>query len=851
MFGALALVTFRQWRQHKLRLGLTLLGIALGVAVSFAVRTANTTLMDSLHQTVEKLAGKATLQITAGEAGFPQEILQTVRQTPGVKIAEPLIETIAQTTSGVHLLLLGVDTSSDLKLHSDLVKEEDIAVSNPLAFIKHADSIIVSRPYAEQYNLKEGDPLELYTVKGKQTFRVRGFFQPVGAGDIFGGNLAVLDIEAAQEMFGKDANYDRIDLMTDANITVEAVQESLRAKLPKGLEVERPSGRGKSLENASRSVQLGFVITSFLALLIGVFIIFNSFTISINQRWKEIGVLRALGVNRQQTQWMFLGEAIVLGVIGSALGIALGYSLAIYATRIMSGISISIYGLLTTAKQPQFHFDYAATAFGVGVVASLFSAWLPARAVTRLNPILALQNIETRQPESVIGLPRLALGIGLILLGLALTQFPSVQVGVHIQMLYSAFAQLGLLLLLPKFIAWGAKLLRPVMDTLFRAEGMIAVDSMARAPRRTSATVGALMIGGSFVFSNGAFIQSQKAAVFRSLDRAINTDYLIKATEQVRSRVYHFSAATAQQIAMLPGIKQTENLRLTSTMYQGNEVSLIAHEIDVWLRRATDVLDEGNLEQARVLGAKGEGLIVSQNFAARFGLRLGTMVKLETPSGELARPILGIVEYYTSENGTIFLDRALYKQYWHDDAVDEILVMLTPDANRATFKSDVERLIAGQQQAFIYTQEEYRAWVTRIIDQFFLLLYLQMLVAIFVAALGLINTMVISVAERRQELGVLRVIGSFRWQISKMIMLEAVAISLLGLATGIVSGLINAYFLVHTAAKVIAGFTLPFRFPIVMVVIAAPIVIIVALLSAWVPARHAARLRVVEAIRQS
>jgi len=227
---------------------------------------------------------------------------------------------------------------------------------------------------------------------------------------------------------------------------------------------------------------------------------------------------------------------------------------------------------------------------------------------------------------------------------------------------------------------------------------------------------------------------------------------------------------------------------------------------------------------------------------------LGDTVALETPSGALSLPVVGILEYYHSEIGTLFLDRELFKKYWNDTAVDYILVTLTPEADRATFKTAIDRAIAGEQRAFVYTREEYKRFVMRLIDQFFTLTYLQMIVAVFVASLGLVNTMVISVAERRREIGVIRAIGGLRGQIRKMILLEAVAISLIGMATGVISGLLNAYFLVHTAAKIIAGFTLPFRFPLSMVLIALPVVILMAIVAAWFPANRAARLRVVEAI---
>ncbi|MBA3766809.1 MAG: ABC transporter permease, partial [Acidobacteria bacterium] len=242
MLSALAFITFRQWRLRGLRLALTLLGVALGVAAFFAVRTANTTLTGSLRGMVEQLAGRATLQLTGGESGFPQDVLKTVIDTPGVQLAEPIIETVAQVAlpGEDNLLLLGLDMGSDLKLYEGTFDELGLEISNPLAFTSRSDSIAVSRAFADRHKLKEGDLLPLYTQRGLQNFTVRGFFKPIGIGTVFGGNIAVMDIYAAQTAFNRGANVDRIDMMTDSRVPPDTVREHLRARLPAGLEVVRP-----------------------------------------------------------------------------------------------------------------------------------------------------------------------------------------------------------------------------------------------------------------------------------------------------------------------------------------------------------------------------------------------------------------------------------------------------------------------------------------------------------------------------------------------------------------------------------------------------------------------------------
>ena len=190
---------------------------------------------------------------------------------------------------------------------------------------------MLSQAFAERHGLKIGDHFPIFTSHGKKDFAVEGIFKPTGVGEVFGGNIAVMDIYSAQVVFDRGHNFDRIDLMNAPGVSVNDLQQRLKARLPAGIEVMRPEMKGQALENAVTAMRLGMMITSFIALLVGVYIIFNSFTIAVNQRWKEIGILRAVGVERGNINAMFLGEALLMGVVGSIAGIALGYYMATVA----------------------------------------------------------------------------------------------------------------------------------------------------------------------------------------------------------------------------------------------------------------------------------------------------------------------------------------------------------------------------------------------------------------------------------------------------------------------------------------------------------------------------------------
>lgn len=850
MLSALISITLRQWKVHKLRTTLTIISISLGVAVFFAVITANTTLLSSLHSTVEKMAGKATLQVTSGESGFPEEVLEQVRTTKGVKIAEPVIEVIAQTAfpDEGNIMIIGVDTAGDRELREYQFDESASDIGDPLVYIAQPDSILVSRKFLERHGLKEEDKIPLFTSQGRKEFTIRGVFKPVGLGEVFDGQIAVMDVYSAQAVFNRGRNFDRVDIMTEADASVESVQKALRQQLSSGIDIDRPEARSRGLDSSVAAMTVGMTITSFIALMVGVFIIFNCFTISVNQRWKEIGVLRSLGVERGNISRMFLAEAFIMGIIGTLLGLGLGFVLAKGVSQFMGVLVAKIYSQVSTPVPPVFRWDYAAFAFTIGLFSSLFAAWWPARMAAQLNVVMALHNIEIRDQEKIVGWTRLVIGILLVITGLLLIRFATIGVMLAFQFSYALIMIIGFVLILPKLSAWTAIALRPLMDRLFGCEGVLAVDTMIRAPRRTSSTVGALMVGLMFVFSTGAYVDSLKGSFISTMDRTINADYFITTSENVRNRSYHFTEAVSASISALPEVKRVENVRFTFISYNGDTSALISLEFDNWFKRAINPIDEGDETLAKAQLPKGDAFMISKNFAARWGTKLGDRIRVETPKGPLERPVVAIIQDFSSEKGVLFMERSLYKEYWQDTAIDIIDVNVKDGVDRAAFKAQLQKMLTTEHRAFIYTNQEYKQHAINLIDGFFLLNYMQMVIAVFVAAIGIFNTLVISVSERKREIGILRAIGGMRMQVGKMVLLESVAMAISGIIAGALAGTCNTYFLVKTAAMTMGGLTLPFQLPIRFILISLPIVFIVALVAAWWPARKAVNLKVIEAI---
>jgi putative ABC transport system permease protein len=850
MLLALWMITRRQWRSHRIRVVLTTLGIALGVAVFFAIRTANVALLDSLQQTVEKMAGKSTLQITAGESGFPEQVLDTVRATPGVKIAEPVIEVDAHTAyqGEGNLLVLGVDTTGDQELRDYEFDRSSTEVVDPLTYLAQPASILLSRTFADRHGLKIGDTLPLFTSVGRKDFTVEGIFKPVGIGEIFGGNIAVMDVYSAEVVFGRGRKFDRIDLMNSPDVSVDTVQQRLEAQLPAGFQVERPEARGADLDNAITALRVGMQITSFIALLVGVYIIFNSFTIAVNQRWKEIGVLRAIGVEGHNINRMFLFEALIMGVLGSLAGIAGGYALAAGASKIMGTVAGAIYGVVSAPAVVHWQTRGALGAIALGVIVSLFGAWFPARAASHLDPILALHNVETRGQERVLGWGRIAVGLAFAVSSVALISFMPTRVGNVWPFAYAALMLVGLTALLPIMVRSIARAMRPAMDWAGGSEGALAIDSLIQAPRRSSATVGALMVGLMFVFATAAYIQSIRHVMDRWMNQMLNSDLIVATSTTLRSTTYHFSEKLSQDIEQIPGVTHAENVRFASIPYHGDTAALIAIGMQDFLSRASGAVEDADEKTVSQTLTSGQGVLASRNFDTRWGLKVGDRLTLDTPTGPLELPIVGVVDDYRSEKGTIFMDRALYKDRWKDDAVDFVDVDVKPGADIATIKEAIELLTSGNMQAFVYTNVEFRRWVSGLVDQFFSLDYMQLVVAVLVAMIGIVNTLIISVSERRREIGIVRAIGALRSQVRKMVLLEAVAISIIGMIVGTFAGVLDTLFMTRTQSVIAAGYTVPFSFPWSLTLLTLPVVVAASVIAGWWPARRAVRMQVIEAI---
>lgn len=843
----LRLITWPYVRRHRLRTVLTTVGIMLGVAVFIGMHTANQSVLFAFYKTIDRIAGKAELQITAGESGFPEEVLERVQALPEVKVAVPVIE--APVDTGLkgegNLLILAVDMTGDRSLRDyDLESGEEAVVDDPLVFLAQPDSLIVSAEFAARNGLAIGARVPMMTMSGERHFTVRGIMKSGGLTQAFGGNVAVMDVYAAQMVFGRGRRFDRIDLALHDGTGLEAGRAAIERALGAGFQVEPPASRGQQIDSVLRVYQFTANLNSAFALFIGMFIIYNSFSIAVAQRRREIGILRALGASRRQVRTLFLIESGLSGVVGSVAGLALGVlmsrGLADYIATLIKGV----YGVADRTMEVATGPWLLASGLVMGVLTSVVAGFLPARNAARVDPIQALQKGRYQVLSAGENRLRRLSSAVLAVLSVVVLVFGRSGAG-----FYAGFAMAvaAMLLLSPTAVLWLTRSLRPVLRWLRPVEGALAADSLIQAPRRTSATVTALMLSLSLVITLGGIATASFDSIMDWTRTALNPDLFVTTSQSLTERNFRFDAALGDDLARVEGIDLVQRVRSHRIQYQGSPVMLVAVEAASLGQRVRRTPVEGPDNMYELAGA-GQGVILSDNFAQLHGLHYGDSIALDTPTGTHRVPIVGLAVDWSDQSGSIVMDRETYIRYFRDDTVNIFRVYVKPGVDAMDVRQRIIERFAGTQRLFVLTNAEVKTWISGLTEQWLGLAYAQIAIAVLVAILGIVNTLTVSIIDRRRELGVLQAVGALRNQIRHTIWMEALTIGTVGLALGFAIGSVTLYYMLEMTKRDITGANLPYQFPLAIALTLIPLILGSAFVAALWPAESAVRGSLVEAL---
>lgn len=875
-------ISLRRIREHRLRSAMTVLGVALGVAVLVAVVATNGAILDSFRSTLGDIGGKIHLEVRGGDTGLPEELVEQVRGVPGVRCASVAIQRtldVADDTdhegrpAGEAVALLGINFTEDPAVLQVLygVTKDQIGKSqpgpkaakpadefdNPLEMLDKQRQLVVSDVFAAKYKKAKGDTIDLMTKDGRQPFTLYDVTPAKGPQKAFGGSLAIIDWLDAQEVFGLQGRVDRIDVAIsdpEGPGQLAAVAAAIKKQLGDRYEVEPPSARQARQQHLLRSFHMGLTIGAGIALLVGMFLIYHTLSISVAQRRSEIGILRATGATRSQVVQLFTMEGAVFGLVGSALGVVLGAGLADILMKQAAGPITDIYVRVHTGEVTVSP-GLAALAVVLGVASSTIAALVPARQASRLSPVDTIRTPAFAQSGAVRLRPTLRDGIalGLLLVAPIVAQGPMIFGFPWLGMASMGLVMLAATLLCRTAVIASNMLFAPVAGRLFGLQGRLAADNVTRGADKGAVTVASLMVGLSMVVASSTMTGSFQHSIDQWVEQAVPADLFVTSNARLGgTKNQPISPELGVQMASVPGILGVDMVRLRNVDFRNTQILLLS--VDVRIRF---MMHRTTWEVSKWLGDKntvidrmqaGEGVIISDTLAHRFGLTPGAEVQLQTPQGRKGFKILGSIVDYSSDQGAVFLDRKLYIAHWHDDLVDTFEPYLRPGADLEGVRAEILRRYGKAYHLFVLTNAEFRQEIRRMIGKLFDVMRALELVTVIIALLSVVNTLLTAILDRMREIGVLRAIGMLRGQLVRMILIESLGLALVGAAIGVCVGLANGTILLDVVSKQDAGWDVPVLVSWPMICAYAASLVLVGLLAAIYPARFASRIAIVDAL---
>ncbi len=851
MGSLLRLVSLRHVFDAPLRTLLTLVGVAVGVATLVGIAAINRSVMDAFRSTIDTVAGKADLTVASETAGFPEELLETVRAVPGVLHASGGLSVIApvKDSPGENMYVMGVDLLDDGFFRTYEGVDTDVGkLGDDLEFLNSTDRILVSERYAREKGLKTGSTLELVTPEGAKPFVIHGLLKETGPLKAFGGSVAVMFFGSLQEAFSKGRTLTRIDVAIDQTVGLEVMKQRLQQVVGSSIEVESPDRRGQAVQTMVRSFQLGLNLGSGVALLVGVFLVYNTVSISVVQRRREIGTLRALGATRRRIRALFAIEAGVFGLVGSLLGLPLGILVGKLAIGSVASSISELYVRVNT-NDVQLGTGELALGLTLGVLGSIFAALRPSWIASSVQPVEALRK------DAAIGAGAVEvkswpkyLGVFLLVIAWPVTQIPppleNLPLGGYAAIF---FILMGVTLLAPLVLRTLNVPFRRPGELLFGISGRLAADNFARAPVRTAVPVSALSIGVTMAVTLASFIGSFETSADRWIEQSIPADLFITSSAKLAGvQNQPMSAAIGAEVQALPNVELLDPVRMLQHDVMGLRIYVISLSSEIYRQRGNPLILEGAIpDQAqREAGA----VVISENFARRRNLKAGSTFQMKTPTGEHTYTVGAVIIDYTSDQGSVIMDRPIFVKQFLNDQVDTFHVYLKDRAQLEQTRAAITAKLGDRYDLFVLSNAELRAEAKKLVGGAFSITYAMELVAVALALLGIINTLLAAVLDRTREIGLLRAVGADRRHIIKLFAGEAFFIGLTGSLFGVVTGGVVGYIVTKIVGVQATGWNFPFTYPLGTALQMIGLATVAAIIAGLYPARRAARLDVVEAL---
>lgn len=828
---------------------LSLLSVGLGVGVVLAIHLANRAAVGSFHDSITEISGRTNLSILA-TGGINEELLPrlTALLGPDVKLS-PVMESTGVVLPGREIVsVLGLDVLQDSPFRDTAIAGATPTPREFLLLLADPHSILVGQSIAARYQLQLGSKIGLLINDHSAEYTVRGILAPTGAAKALAGNLVLMDIAAAQLAFGRLGKLDRLDLIVPPE-EIDRIQSTLPSQLPAGLRLERPATRAAQTDKMLRAFRWNLAALSYVSLLVGAFLIYNTIAVSVVRRRSEIGTLRALGATRGQVVALFLSEALVLGVGGGIIGILLGRLLADGALRLVASTVNSLY-LPASAAPLQLTATLAVGAVAIGMTTAVLSALPPALEATGILPAEALQRgAHEQQRRAAIGGYSITAVLFLVLAAGA-ARLPPVDGLPLFGYLSVLLVVAGFSMLMPWLLTVFTRLMERPLRVLLGVEGTLAARGLAASPARISILTMSLATAVAMMASVAIMVSSFRQTLEVWAEQTLRADLFLKPAAQVSgSDTATIPPKAIRIVERTPGIAAVDAYRAVDTIYKGNRVVLASGDWAVLARYGNLLFLDGRRPEEVLAADPASTAIVSEPFATHYGVRRGDPLALDSPSGKLQFRVGGIFYDYTNDRGTIVLDRLVYREKFRDDRATSLAIYLAADAAQEKVRGALaERLGAEGWQFLITPNRRLQEAVLRVFDRTFAITYALEAIALLVAALGIANALLAWVIERQRQLGILRVLGASREQLKKMILTDSGLVGLMGLLAGGAMGWLLSLLLIFTINKQSFGWTIQFHLPMLFLTIASLAILLVTILAGLFPARVAARFRPAEVI---
>ena len=848
------LIVWRHILGEPLRTVLTGLGVGLGVAVYVAVATANIEVLRTFEEGVVGVAGRTTLQVVSAAAlpgGIDENIIQTVRQADGVTLATPILELTAvwreATAAPVVLPILGMDLLAESGVRDYRITSAD--TSDWESYLE-PDTIFIGRAIARRYGFIPGTVVDLRIGRLVRRLVVRGIVEGSGPGRAALEEFALMDIAAAQLAFDRWGQLDRIDVVSDPTRAIDDVVSSIQKGLPYGLLVQRPEHRTAQVERMTRAFRLNVASLSAVALLVGLFLVYNTMSFAVLRRRREIGILRSLGMLPQEIGRLFLMEGLLMGLVGWSLGIVGGMVLARIAVRMMATTSGNLYNIAVHHSPLTLPMAVVGQSFLIGTGVALLGSLGPIREASRILPVRALtpKGYETESPKSIVSFPLKAMAF-LSVAGVAAFARP---VGglplfgyLSALLLIMAFAMLS-----PVAIRVLSLCCRALLPSRYGGLLRIAVAELERAPVRNAVAVSALMIGLALMIGMSILIQSFRQTVDVWLDQTVKADMIVATPTWLGSGPPGLlPESVRQRLLGVPGVEAVDAYRDLRMEFRGQSVALVARDLLLHARHSRYLFLTGDSSAILAHAVQNGEVIVSEAFAHQFGLQRGNVLVLPSPRGPAELRIAGVFYDYATDGGKVVMDRTLYERFWQDRNLTVVPLYLASGTDPEKIRDEVLARLGGDPPVIVLTNGELKREVLRIFDQTFAVTYAVEAIAVVVALLGIINALLSGILERESELAVIRAIGGTPRQIRRIVLWESGLLGLAGIILGVSAGLLLSVLLIQVINKQSFGWSITFYLSTAPLLKAIALVLFTTLLAGYGPARRAANLPIAESLR--